>query len=121
MDKNKKYPEPDDIDENLVNSKIDPIPDIEQHNQIKKIEIDDMNQFDLNNNDNENVDVNMKRTKKIYIDDKLRTWINGKITFPIGLYAEEYNSTHRDNWVNSPFNMIFNGGSSTQMIKTWII
>jgi len=59
----------------------------------------------------------LKRTKKIYIDDKLRTWINGKITFPIGLYAEEYNSTHRDNWVNSPFNMIFNGGSSTQMIN----
>ena len=34
----------------------------------------------------------LKRTKKIYIDEKLRTWINGKITFPIGLYAEEYNS-----------------------------
>ena len=71
MDKNKKYPEPDDIDENLVNSKIDPIPDIEQHNQIKKIEIDDMNQFDSNNNDNENVDVNMERKKNNHIKNKI--------------------------------------------------
>ena len=59
----------------------------------------------------------LKKTRKIYIDDKLRTWINGKITFPIGLYAGEYNNTHRDNWVNSPFNMIFNGGSSASMIN----
>ena len=59
----------------------------------------------------------LKKTRKIYIDDKLRTWINGKITFPIGLYAGEYNNTHRDNWVNSPFNMIFNGGSSGSMIN----
>ena len=59
----------------------------------------------------------LKKTRKIYIDDKLRTWINGKITFPIGLYAGEYNTTHRDNWVNSPFNMIFNGGSSGSMIN----
>ena len=59
----------------------------------------------------------LKQNRKIYIDNKLRTWINGKITFPVGLYAEEYNETHRDNWVNSPFNMIFNGGSSHQMIN----
>jgi hypothetical protein len=59
----------------------------------------------------------LKKTRKIYIDDKLRTWINGKITFPIGLYAGEYNTTHRDNWVNSPFNMVFNGGSSGSMIN----
>ena len=59
----------------------------------------------------------LKKTRKIYIDNKLRTWINGKITFPLGLYAGEDNSTHRENWFNSPFNMIFNGGSSQQMIK----
>ena len=59
----------------------------------------------------------LKKTRKIYIDNKLRTWINGKITFPLGLYAGEYNNTHRDNWINSPFNMIFNGGSSGNMIN----
>ena len=59
----------------------------------------------------------LKKNRKIYIDDKLRTWIDGKMTFPIGLYAGEYNSTHRDNWINSPFNMVFNGGSSSDMIK----
>ena len=59
----------------------------------------------------------LKKTRKIYIDNKLRTWINGKITFPIGLYAGEDNSTHRENWFNSPFNMIFNGGSSEKMIN----
>ena len=59
----------------------------------------------------------LKKNRKIYIDDKLRTWINGKITFPLGLYAGEYNSTHRDNWINSPFNMIFNGGTTSNMIK----
>jgi len=59
----------------------------------------------------------LKKNRKIYIDDKLRTWINGKMTFPIGLYAGEYNTTHRDNWVNSPFNIVFNGGSSLNMIQ----
>ena len=59
----------------------------------------------------------LKKTRKIYIDNKLRTWINGKITFPIGLYVGEDNSTHRENWFNSPFNMIFNGGSSEKMIN----
>ena len=59
----------------------------------------------------------LKKNRKVYVDDKLRTWINGKITFPIGLYAGEYNSTHRDNWINSPFNMVYNGGSGSDMIK----
>ena len=59
----------------------------------------------------------LKKNRKIYVDDKLRTWIDGKMTFPIGLYAGEYNSTHRDNWVNSPFNIVFNGGSNLNMIK----
>ncbi len=59
----------------------------------------------------------LKKNKKIYVDEKLRTWINGTITFPIGLYAGEYNSTHRDNWINSPFNIVYNGGSSGSMIK----
>ena len=59
----------------------------------------------------------LKKHRKIYIDDKLRTWINGKITFPIGLYAGEYNETHKNNWINSPFNMIFNGGSDERMIN----
>ena len=59
----------------------------------------------------------LKKNRKIYIDDKLRTWINGNITFPLGLYAGEYNSTHRDNWINSPFNIIYNGGSGSNMIK----
>ena len=59
----------------------------------------------------------LKKTRKIYIDNKLRTWINGKMTFPLGLYAElEYNKTHIDNFINSPFNMIFSGGSSWDMI-----
>ena len=35
----------------------------------------------------------LKKNRKIYIDDKLRAWINGKITFPLGLYAEEYKLT----------------------------
>lgn len=59
----------------------------------------------------------LKKNRKIYVDDKLRTWINGNITFPLGLYAGEYNSTHRDNWINSPFNIIYNGGSGSDMIK----
>ena len=59
----------------------------------------------------------MKKNKKIYVDDKLRTWMNGEQTFPIGLYAGKYNTTHRDNWINSPFNMVFNGGSPADMIK----
>ena len=59
----------------------------------------------------------LKKHRKIYIDDKLRTWINGKITFPIGLYAGEYNTTHRDNWINSPFNMVYNGGTTASTIK----
>ena len=60
----------------------------------------------------------LKKNRKIYIDDKLRTWINGKITFPIGLYAQlAYNSTHMNDWINSPFNMIFNGGSSASMMR----
>ena len=59
----------------------------------------------------------LKKNRKIYVDEKLRTWINGKMTFPIGLYAGEYNITHRDNWINSPFNMVYNGGSNAKMIN----
>ena len=53
MNKFKKYPEPDDIDENLVSSNVEPIPDLEQHNKVQKIEMDDINnQFEKNNNIN---------------------------------------------------------------------
>ena len=64
MDKNKKYPEPDDIDENLVSSNLEPIPDLEQHNQIQKIEMDDINnQFEQNNN------IDIKKENKEEIDN----------------------------------------------------
>ena len=59
----------------------------------------------------------LKKHKRIYIDDKLRTWINGTMTFPMALYAGSYNTTHRDNWINSPFNMVYNGGSGAKMMK----
>ena len=59
----------------------------------------------------------LKKHKRIYIDDKLRTWINGTMTFPMALYAGSYNTTHRDNWINTPFNMVYNGGSGAKMMK----
>ena len=83
MDKNKKYPEPDDIDENLVSSNLEPIPDLEQHNQIQKIEMDDINnQFEQNNNieikkENkekiDNIDNNnrLMDNKEFYVKDKI--------------------------------------------------
>jgi hypothetical protein len=43
----KKYPEPEDIDDNLINTHVEPIPDLEHHSKIQKIEMDDLNQFDL--------------------------------------------------------------------------
>ena len=46
----KKYPEPDDIDDNLINSHVEPIPDLEHHSKIQKIDMDDLNQFDQQNN-----------------------------------------------------------------------
>ena len=64
MDKFKKYPEPDDIDENLVSSNVEPIPDLEQHNKIQKIEMDDINnQFEKNNN------INLNEVKKEEINN----------------------------------------------------
>ena len=84
MDKNKKYPEPDDIDENLVSSNLEPIPDLEQHNQEQKIELDEINkQFEQNNNINlkneikeeinneNNVDNKIPNNKEIYIKDRI--------------------------------------------------
>ena len=72
MNKNKKYPEPEDIDENLVSSNLEPIPDLEQHNQIHKIEMDDINnqfeQKNLINNKNDNqkeININAKNNNKI--------------------------------------------------------
>ena len=79
MDKNKKYPEPDDIDENLVSSNLEPIPDLEQHNNIQKIEMDEINnQYEQNNNMNMNIvnkdefDNNkIKDNKEFYLKDKI--------------------------------------------------
>ena len=84
MDKNKKYPEPDDIDENLVSSNLEPIPDLEQHNQEQKIELDEINkQFEQNNiinkiNDNKdemnnenNIDNKMANNNELYIKDRI--------------------------------------------------
>ena len=84
MDKNKKYPEPDDIDENLVSSNLEPIPDLEQHNQEQKIELDEINkQFEQNNiinkiNDNKdemnnenNIDKKMANNNELYIKDRI--------------------------------------------------
>ena len=77
MDKNKKYPEPDDIDENLVSSNVEPIPDLEQHNKIQKIEMDYINnQFEENNNNNDlNIDnkkeINNRKISENYIKDKI--------------------------------------------------
>ena len=78
MDKNKKYPEPDDIDENLVSSNVEPIPDLEQHNNIQKIEMDEINnQFEQNNNmnlNNENNEVDNNKIsdkKEFYVKDKI--------------------------------------------------
>ena len=77
MNKNKKYPEPDDIDENLVSSNVEPIPDLEQHNKIQKIEMDYINnQFEENNNNNDlNIDnkkeINNRKISENYIKDKI--------------------------------------------------
>ena len=72
MNKNKKYPEPEDIDENLVSSNLEPIPDLEQHNQIHKIDMDDINnQFEQKNlvnikNDNQKeINISAKNNNKI--------------------------------------------------------
>ena len=54
----KKYPEPDDIDDNLITSHVEPIPDVEQHSKIQKIEADDINQFEkynINQKDDNNI------------------------------------------------------------------
>ena len=60
----KKYPESDDIDDNLINSLVEPIPDLEQHNKIQKIEMDDINnQFEKNNN------INLNEVKKEEINN----------------------------------------------------
>jgi len=53
----KKYPEPDDIDDNLITLQVEPIPDVEQHSKIQKIDADDMNQFEkynINHKDDKN-------------------------------------------------------------------
>ena len=84
MDKNKKYPEPDDIDENLVSSNLEPIPDLEQHNQEQKIELDEINkQFEQNNNINikndnkdeinneNNIDNKTANNNELYIKDRI--------------------------------------------------
>jgi hypothetical protein len=57
----KKYPEPDDIDDNLITSHVEPIPDLEQHSKIQKIDADDINQFDkynINQKDDNKYNVN---------------------------------------------------------------
>ena len=54
----KKYPEPDDIDDNLITSHVEPIPDVEQHSKIQKIDADDINQF-------EKFNINQKNEKNI--------------------------------------------------------
>ena len=59
----------------------------------------------------------LKKNRKIYIDEKLRTWIDGKITFPIGLYALEDSEVNRKNWLNSPFNIIYNQGKDEVLAK----
>ena len=59
----------------------------------------------------------LKKNRKIYIDEKLRTWIDGKITFPIGLYALEDSEVNRNNWLNSPFNIIYNQGKDEVLAK----
>ena len=45
----KKYPEPDNIDDNLINSNLEPIPDLEQHHKIEKIDLDELNQVEHKN------------------------------------------------------------------------
>ena len=81
----KKYPEPDDIDDNLINSLVEPIPDLEQHSKIQKIEIDVFNQFEQSNtkssqnrnNSNKNNNIlNYKNND----ENKLKNLLNKKIT-----------------------------------------
>ena len=94
MDKFKKYPEPDDIDENLVSSNLEPIPDLEQHNKIQKIEMDDINnQFERNNNINLNEikkeEINNSKNeenKNIYFKNKINNKDNN-----LGKYFDEEN------------------------------
>ena len=96
MDKFKKYPEPDDIDENLVSSNVEPIPDLEQHNKIQKIEMDEINnQFERNNNINPNLDKknvinNLKKeeNKEMYFKNKI---INENKDNNLGKYFDEEN------------------------------
>ena len=66
----KKYPEPDDIDDNLINSHVEPIPDLEHHSKIQKIDMDDLNQFDQQNtNEIINKKNSIKENNKINNDN----------------------------------------------------
>ena len=69
MDKNKKYPEPDDIDENLVNSNLEPIPDLEQHNKVQKSELDEINNQFEQNDDMNNLNIKNENKKEINDDN----------------------------------------------------
>ena len=63
----KKYPEPDDIDDNLINSLVEPIPDLEQHNKIQKINMDEINKFEEKNKKNKKkTDLNKQNDKNIH-------------------------------------------------------
>ena len=81
----KKYPEPDDIDDNLINSLVEPIPDLEQHSKIQKIEIDDFNQFEQSNTKsnlkrNNSIKNNNILNSKMNDENKLKNLNNKKIT-----------------------------------------
>ena len=85
-----------DIDENLVSSNVEPIPDLEQHNKIQKIEMDEINnQFERNNNINPNLDKknvinNLKKeeNKEMYFKNKI---INENKDNNLGKYFDEEN------------------------------
>ena len=72
---NKKYPEPDDIDDNLITSHVEPIPDLENHNKVEKIDIHNINQIEKNNIDDKAIkekniskDNNIDKNSKISIN-----------------------------------------------------
>ena len=105
----KKYPEPNDIDDNLINSNVEPIPDIEQHNEIQKLDIDELNKIEqkipmknekknsINENKNDlQFKMNLKEDEdnnKIYHSNKN----NNKNNNEINMSYEEFNGTNDNN------------------------
>ena len=117
----KKYPEPDDIDDNLINSLVEPIPDLEQHNKIQKIEMDDINQFEQSNikknqsknnsikNNNNNI-LNFNMNKKDKDENKMKQTNNEEFYIKKKVNNDD-NDNDNDNLFKSYDEDEFNGNN----------